>query len=383
MPLRNSLQSRRLRLQSLAILLLVAENGMSTTLLFDDFTGSTLDESTWYLPQGAGTFFGRTQIKPPAYGGQNLRPVVAGGSVTLQLDTHNASALTAGDSFWGHEIRTQQTFSAGSGISIEARVRYLGTPPGGIAGGFFSYAADGGSNPDEVDFELLSNDVGTSMILTNLYDSENPSPSGDVAHLVVPGLDLTAWNTYEIRWLPDRVQWLINGIQIRQRLGAVPNDPSEVRLNLWAPGSSFAIAYDGALQPAATAAANQTWQIEIDYVHVVTVPDADGDGVPDSSDNCTLLANPTQTDSDDDGFGNRCDGDMNNNGTTNAQDYVLFRQQLAQPSTPPTYNISDLNSNGAVNSQDYLLFRQLLGQPPGPSGPVVPQGSHAVGLQRE
>ncbi|MEO8444208.1 MAG: family 16 glycosylhydrolase [Gammaproteobacteria bacterium] len=352
------------------ILLLLTKTSLATTLLFDDFTGSTLDESTWYLPQGAGTFFGRTQIKPPAYGGVDLRPVVAGSRVTLQLDTHNASALTAGDSFWGHEIRTQQAFTVGNGISIQARLRYVGTPPRGIVAGFFSYGAGGGPNPDEVDFELLGNDLGSSRILTNLFDSENPSESGDVAHLTVPGLDLAAWNVYEIRWLPDRVQWLINGTLIRERAGAVPNEPSEVRLNLWAPGPAFAIAYDSALQPAATPAANQAYRVEIDYVHVETAADTDGDGVPDPGDNCSLVPNPAQCDSDGDGYGNHCDGDLNNNGLTNAQDYILFRGQLGQPSVNPTYNQADLNCNGAVNSQDYVSFRGLLSSPPGPSGLV-------------
>jgi hypothetical protein len=99
-------------------------------------------------------------------------------------------------------------------------------------------------------------------------------------------------------------------------------------------------------------------------------PDADGDGVPDASDNCTQVANPSQLDSDSDGYGNICDGDLSNNGVTNAQDYVLFRARLGQSSTPPTYNIADLNGNGIVNAQDYVLFRQLLGRPPGPSGLV-------------
>jgi len=107
-----------------------------------------------------------------------------------------------------------------------------------------------------------------------------------------------------------------------------------------------------------------------DALGILTVygaaPDTDGDGWVDSLDNCSTLANATQVDSDNDGFGNRCDADLNNNGATNAQDYVLFRGQLGQPSTPPTYNSGDLNANGAVNSQDYVLFRQLLGQPPGP-----------------
>ncbi|MEO8224209.1 MAG: thrombospondin type 3 repeat-containing protein, partial [Gammaproteobacteria bacterium] len=46
--------------------------------------------------------------------------------------------------------------------------------------------------------------------------------------------------------------------------------------------------------------------------------DTDGDGVADVLDNCTLVANPTQCDSDGDGYGNACDGDLNNNSFTNA-----------------------------------------------------------------
>ncbi len=92
------------------------------------------------------------------------------------------------------------------------------------------------------------------------------------------------------------------------------------------------------------------------------------DAIADSTDNCQTVANPTQCDSDDDGFGNHCDGDLNNNSFTNSQDYVLFRAQLGQPSVDPTYNSADLNCNGFVNAQDYVLFRGLLGSPPGPSG---------------
>jgi len=96
-------------------------------------------------------------------------------------------------------------------------------------------------------------------------------------------------------------------------------------------------------------------------------PDLDGDGVADVIDNCTSHANPHQHDSDGDHYGNVCDGDLSNNGFTNAQDFVLFRQQLGQPSTAPAYNVADLNTNGFVNAQDYILFRQLLGLSPGPS----------------
>jgi hypothetical protein len=97
-------------------------------------------------------------------------------------------------------------------------------------------------------------------------------------------------------------------------------------------------------------------------------PDSDGDGVADSADNCTQVANTSQCDSDGDGYGNRCDGDMNNSGSTNAQDTTLYRQQLGQPSAGPGYNAADLNCSGAVNAQDTVILRTLLGSPPGPSG---------------
>ena len=41
-----------------------------------------------------------------------------------------------------------------------------------------------------------------------------------------------------------------------------------------------------------------------------SAPDADGDGISDDLDNCTLLANPQQIDSNEDGFGNVCDADI-------------------------------------------------------------------------
>ena len=39
----------------------------------------------------------------------------------------------------------------------------------------------------------------------------------------------------------------------------------------------------------------------------VSLPDRDGDGVPDDTDNCPALANPDQEDADGDGFGDACD----------------------------------------------------------------------------
>ena len=40
--------------------------------------------------------------------------------------------------------------------------------------------------------------------------------------------------------------------------------------------------------------------------------DTDGDGILDDTDNCLDVANADQRDTDGDGFGNRCDTDLNN-----------------------------------------------------------------------
>ncbi|MEO7385818.1 MAG: dockerin type I domain-containing protein [Gammaproteobacteria bacterium] len=164
--------------------------------------------------------------------------------------------------------------------------------------------------------------------------------------------------------------------------GSAPNDLSPTTLAAWlgiAPGdlppSLAAIAANAPAaiyDPYPTIGSAGLDLDAVGVINVATAADTDGDGVPDSADNCRLVPNNTgagaQCDSDGDGFGNRCDGDLNNNGSTNAQDTTLFRQQLGKPSTAPTYNKADLNCNGSVNAQDTTLFRGLLGNPPGPSG---------------
>jgi hypothetical protein len=48
--------------------------------------------------------------------------------------------------------------------------------------------------------------------------------------------------------------------------------------------------------------------------------DSDGDGVPDTSDNCALVVNPDQMDLDGDAVGDACDGDRDGDGTGNEVD---------------------------------------------------------------
>ena len=97
--------------------------------------------------------------------------------------------------------------------------------------------------------------------------------------------------------------------------------------------------------------------------------DIESDGVLDNVDNCQLVANPNQLDSDNDGFGNRCDADLNNDCTVNIVDFSIFRSHYL--TTTP---VSDFNGDGVVNIVDFSIFRSLYLQPPGPGAAGITCG---------
>jgi len=92
--------------------------------------------------------------------------------------------------------------------------------------------------------------------------------------------------------------------------------------------------------------------------------DADTDTFPDVGDNCILVANPDQRDTNGDGFGNICDADFNNNGIVDSNDAAIFVSTFGSVVDPD----EDMNGNGVVDSNDAALFISLFGQLPGPSG---------------
>jgi hypothetical protein len=136
--------------------------------------------------------------------------------------------------------------------------------------------------------------------------------------------------------------------------------------------------------------------------------DADADGVGDACDNCKNVSNPRvtpdpatflaanpwatltggQRDDDHDGYGNKCDAKFpGNTGTVvNASDLAQFRTALGKSRTGDTCGttgthpcaIYDLDeANTIINASDLAAFRSLNGKAIGPTCPTCPLACQA------
>ncbi|MFK8032164.1 MAG: dockerin type I domain-containing protein [Gammaproteobacteria bacterium] len=99
------------------------------------------------------------------------------------------------------------------------------------------------------------------------------------------------------------------------------------------------------------------------------IPDSDADAVRDFMDNCTFDPNPGQLDSNGDGYGNRCDPDLDNSGSVNFADYAALTSAfLSSPGSANWNPDADLTGDGSVNFADIALFQFFFLGAPGPSG---------------
>lgn len=110
----------------------------------------------------------------------------------------------------------------------------------------------------------------------------------------------------------------------------------------------------------------------LDHFQILKGPewiDQDGDGIQDPADNCLLVSNFDQRDSDQDGYGNRCDADYNDDGGVGIDDFALLKVAFGARAGDPAWNAEvDWDGNGAIGVADYGRFRAAFGLPPGPSG---------------
>jgi len=123
-----------------------------------------------------------------------------------------------------------------------------------------------------------------------------------------------------------------------------------------------------------------------DYEVVVQVVDANGGtdwitmtitaGESDPpGDNCVGISNPDQRDTDGDGFGNRCDPDLNNDGIVNFADLAEFKKVFGfeEPGDMSYYTgfmseHADFDGSGRVDYDDLEIMRVFFGKAPGTSG---------------
>ncbi|PWR02438.1 hypothetical protein DKT77_11770, partial [Meridianimarinicoccus roseus] len=97
-------------------------------------------------------------------------------------------------------------------------------------------------------------------------------------------------------------------------------------------------------------------------VGIVVNADQDSDGVADIEDNAVFVFNPSQYDSDGDGYGNIIDADFDNDRVIGSADAAYFVGAFG--TTDPH---ADLDGDGVVGSGDAALFVSLFGQPLGAS----------------
>jgi hypothetical protein len=102
--------------------------------------------------------------------------------------------------------------------------------------------------------------------------------------------------------------------------------------------------------------------------HAAYAVDSDGDGVDDTQDNCSQLANADQRDSNGDGFGNACDMDLNNDLVVNFVDLGILRSVFFTADED-----ADSNGDGTVNFVDLGTMRSQFFSAPGP-GATPPTG---------
>jgi len=119
-------------------------------------------------------------------------------------------------SLLGAEIYSLQSFSVDTGLEFEARVR-SSVVDAGLVSSIFVYAQDAQGWADEIDVEILTAQPSNQFLATSWNNwGEAGSAYGDGVHhlgnnLTLANYDYKAWQTYTVRWFPNRVEWYLNG----------------------------------------------------------------------------------------------------------------------------------------------------------------------------
>jgi hypothetical protein len=238
------------------------------TVFQDEFNASSLNTSKWGV-YSTSQFLQRTQ-----YG---LTPTIVTQGDTnfarLRLDTYTPDPAYRGTYVKGTEIFSKQNFTLSPGLEFETRIRGANLPRG-LVFAFFTLGERGvwptTYFKEEIDYEFLTN-FNKNQAWLNVWDNWNPNRGGPNQESTnTANFDWSGWNVYKIRWLNDRVEWLINDVVVRTSTDILPDNPMQLHFNIWAASSTWSTAYDADLKPATTDAANQAYYMDVDYIRVRT-----------------------------------------------------------------------------------------------------------------
>ena len=85
--------------------------------------------------------------------------------------------------------------------------------------------------------------------------------------------------------------------------------------------------------------------------------------MPDAADNCLTEPNPDQRDTNQDGYGNVCDADLNNDEMVDFLDLGILKSVFFTGDAD-----ADFNGDGIVDFLDLGRMKTQFFGPPGPSG---------------
>ncbi len=242
-----------------------ADDPQQAASFTDHFDGPAIDSRRWQYPLFAngGTFYGRTQVRVRETA---ALPSVSKSNMHLTLGTYNPTGNPTGISFLGTQLQTVKSFSRGDGLSVQVRSRLRNPFPRGLIGGLFLFGRAGNGLNNEISFTMMSNAPG--LIDTNVYAGQPGGIGRILGSFALPSGTLGDYHDYRIDWLPDRVEWFVDGELLRSETAIVPAGDMALNLSLWAPAAEWAKAYDSGLQPAASARANVDYLMDVDAVSV-------------------------------------------------------------------------------------------------------------------
>lgn len=251
---------------TIGLLSILPSAAPAETLLRDDFDGDVVSADRWHIPTWVspidGSVVGRTQFRFT----QNASlPSIEDGNAVIAVETFNPETV----SFLGTDLRSNRSFALGKGVHVIVRAK-MNTATPGIVGGIFLYGLKPGSTTyhDEIDFELLTNHP--DAVQTNVYADEKLG-IGNVQFVPYASGSITDYHTYEIKWQPRQVSWIIDGQVVRTDTRHVPAGPMTFHLNIWVPDPGWSAAYGANLQPATSANANQIFSMSVDSVIIKSI----------------------------------------------------------------------------------------------------------------